>query len=183
MNEAGDVDLCMDNAAIDSRQNLLKKPKRFGAFWFLFDRRRPDVERSTIFGMWLVLPRWLVLGKSFCSSSRDDELLPHWLVLSRERGEEGSVISESPSEGKFWSSDSAFSAWFQWSATSYASVVTFSDDVRTSSTQLGGSSPDRRKGTVENVSSKTTWYCGEICPVWGLSTSATLPAWNGDRPT
>jgi hypothetical protein len=31
MNEAGDVDLCMDNAAIDSRQNLLKKPKRFGA--------------------------------------------------------------------------------------------------------------------------------------------------------
>ena len=38
-------------------------------------------------------------------------------------------------------------------------------------------------GTVEKVSSNTTWNCGLTCPVETFNMRETFPAWIGDLPT
>ena len=36
--------------------------------------------------------------------------------------------------------------------------------------------------TVDNVTSKTSWYWGETCPVLVFNNRAAEPEWNGDSP-
>ena len=64
----------------------------------------------------------------------------------------------------------------------YCSSVEEKDDFSTNIFQLLGTVPERKLETVVKLSSKTTWYWGETCPVDGLRTSATEPKWRGECP-
>ena len=63
-----------------------------------------------------------------------------------------------------------------------SSIGALNLEVAMSVGQLGGGVDDERYGTVENRSSKTTWYCGLTSPVFRFKTRATLLACEGERP-